>query len=347
MLTNLKHWLVYFLMRIVICIVQAIPIETCHRLSSGLAWIANDVLRIRSRVMNDNVKHAFPELSADQRREFARQAWTHVFLMVCELAHVPRKIHDTNWRDYVSMSSQDIRTFLTYLIGPRPIVVVSGHFGNFEVGGVIAGLLGFPTFTVARPLDNPYLHGFVTQFREATGQFMLPKQGSAQQVDEILRRAGTMMLLCDQSAGPKGCWVDFFGRPASCHKAVALFPLVNQAPMLLAFSRRRRPLRFEIGISAVFDPLKQELGGVREVTEWYNQHLEETIRTAPTQYWWIHDRWKNRPGWNSKIQKRQRLKRRAHRAHVQPPSPMERPGGESSVAAPLDTRSTKERNHDG
>ena len=317
------QWIVYIVMRLVICVVQTLPIETCARLSRALAHLAHDLLGIRKKIINDNLRHAFPQQTRAQRRRLALDMWEHVFLMICELAHVPRKIHDTNWRSYVRMSEPDTRRYVQRMLSPRPAVVVSGHFGNFEVGGVVGGLLGFPTFTVARPLDNPYLHRFITKFREATGQFMVPKKGSSKQLDAILSTGGTMVLLADQSAGPKGVFIDFFGRPASCHKAVALYSLVNRAPMLLAYSRRRdRPMQFEIGVTAVFDPLTDECGGVRELTQWYNHHLERTICTAPGQYWWLHNRWKYKPHWDQSKRKQKRLNQRSvkqHGHHAAPP----------------------------
>jgi KDO2-lipid IV(A) lauroyltransferase len=230
-----------------------------------------------------------------------------VILMGCELAHVPRKIHDSNWRDYVIIPPADIELLVRHLLSPRPVVVVSGHFGNFELGGIMSGMLGFPTVTVARPLDNPYLHRYLTRFRERTGQFMVDKKGTAVQLDAVLQSGGTLVLLGDQSAGPKGCWIEFFGRPASCHKAIALFSLVNRAPMLLVYTSRLRPMRYQIGVSAVFDPQQDEMAGVKPLTQWYNDHLEATIRTAPEQYWWLHNRWKSKPHWQQGRAARRRV----------------------------------------
>lgn len=293
--SRFQQWLVYLVIRFAICLVQAIPIETCAQISQFLARVCYDWLGIRRTTVDENLSFALPDLTDEQRQHLARGMWRHIILMVCELAHMPRKIHDTNWRDHVEISRDDIRLFVKLLLDKRPVVVVSGHFGNFEVGGIIAGLLGFPTFTVARPLDNPYLHDFITRFREDTGQFMLDKQGTAIQIDNVLQAGETLVLLGDQAAGPKGCWVDFFGRPASCHKAVALFSLVNRAPMLLAYSKRgRRPLHFQVGITALFDPLTDDVAGVKELTQWYSDQLERTIRTAPAQYWWLHRRWKRK-----------------------------------------------------
>lgn len=300
-----KQWLVYLGMRLIICLVQTLPIESCQTLSRALAHLAYDALRVRRSTIDENLQFAYPDMAPPARRLIALGMWEHVFLMVCELAQVPRKIHDTNWRDHVVMDHEQMKQFVLRLLDARPLVVVSGHYGNFEVGGVVAGIMGFPTHSVARPLDNPFLHRFITGFREATGQFMLDKRGSAGQIDAVLQRGGTLMLLGDQSAGPKGCWVTFFGRPASCHKAVALFSLVNRAPMLLAYSRRIKPLQFEMGVAAEFDPTRDEVLGVKQLTQWYNDHLERVIRDEPRQYWWLHNRWKNKPHWHAKRTRRQ------------------------------------------
>lgn len=288
--------MVYLLVRVVVCVVQTMRIESCHALARGLAVLANDVVRLRRKVVDENLQGVFPNMSASERRRLTRRMWEHLFLMGCEIVHAPRTIHRTNWYRYVSID--DKRVFLRYLLDPRPTMIVSGHFGNFELGGYITGLLGFPTFAVARTLDNRFLDRFVTRFREANGQYIIDKDGSAIQIDRLLASGDTLSLLADQHAGPKGVWVDFFGRPASCHKAIALFTLTSHAPMLVSYARREaRPLRISVGLAGVADPLTMgdELCGVMPLTQWYNDRLEEIVRQTPDQYWWLHRRWKGQP----------------------------------------------------
>jgi KDO2-lipid IV(A) lauroyltransferase len=177
-------------------------------------------------------------------------------------------------------------------------VLVSAHFGNFEIAGYMLGIFGMPTFTVARPLDNPYLDRFLNDFRGAKGQQILPKRGTSGDIAKLLECNGALLLLGDQSAGRKGCWVDFFNRSASVHKAIAVFSLGNDAPLVVTLSRRLDgPMQFEIGSEAVADPRagQDETANVRELTEWFTGQLENTIREAPEQYWWLHRRWKAKP----------------------------------------------------
>src|SRR5690606_24912869 len=130
-------------------------LETCQQMAAGLGYLAYDVLRIRRKTVDENLRWAFPELARRQREEIGRGMWRHLVLLVCELAHAPRKIHRTNWHKYVELLG--VEQQVEHFLSTRPLVMVSGHFGNFELGGVLAGLFGFPTYTIARPLDNPFL----------------------------------------------------------------------------------------------------------------------------------------------------------------------------------------------
>jgi len=286
--------LVYFAVRILICVAQAMRVETGQRLARKLAWLFCDVLHVRSRVVDDNLAHAFPEMSPADRMHLARRMWEHLFLLVLEVAHAPRKIHETNWRNYVVLKNEI--ELVRDLLDDRPLLIIASHLGNFEVGGYVLGILGFPTHTIARTLDNPYLDRFVNEFRAGTGQHIIPKNGGFDRIIQVLADGGAMTFLADQYAGPKGCWVEFFGRPASAHKAIALLALDNNAKMSVCSALRLdRPMHFELHNYATIDPQEvgSSVGTVRELTQWYTTRLEELIRRAPDQYWWLHRRWKD------------------------------------------------------
>lgn len=286
----------YVAVRTFICIVQTLSLEACQTASRLLAWLAWHVLRIRRKVVLDNLAIAFPEADQRTRHAIALAMWEHLLLMVAEIAHAPRKIHRTNWRKHSHLES--LPALVRHLISPRPTVLISGHFGNFEMGGYLLGLHGFATHTIARPLDNPFLDRWVTRFRGATGQHMLPKRGSSDQIERLLASGGTLALLGDQYAGDRACWVDFFGKPASTHKAVALFTLSGSAPTAVcAVLRLGRPLEFRMQLAGLIDPNDPACPhrSVVEITRWFTAALEEQIRHAPGQYWWLHRRWKGDP----------------------------------------------------
>lgn len=296
-------WLAYVALRFVVCAIQTMSLEACDRVCRILAKILADWTTLRRDITDSNLELVYGPLSPEHRSLLRRKMWHHLLLMVCEIAHAPRKIHRTNWRDHFYMP--DKAPVFKIMMDPRATVLVTGHLGNFEIAGHVVGLLGTPTTTIARPLDNPYVNKYVSEFRSLGGQHMLPKEGSANAIQDLLDAGGSLALLADQHAGGKGTWVEFFGHPTSCHKALALFVLSSKAPMIVHYNRRLdRPLRFEMGMVGIADPAVMDdtnatipdyLESIQALTEWYNQRLEEAIRKAPEQYWWLHRRWREVP----------------------------------------------------
>jgi KDO2-lipid IV(A) lauroyltransferase len=283
----------YLSVRLAVAVVQALPLETCQAWARRGAWVLWHVIRLRRTVIDGNLLIAFPSATTHRRQAIALGMWEHLILMFAEIALAPRKLRRTNWRRHSNIP--DMKAMVRRLLDRRPLIMISGHLGNFEMGGYVLGLHGFPTHTIARPLDNPLLDRWITKFREATGQYMLAKDGSSREIDALLARGGTLALLGDQHAGKAGCWVDFFGKPASTHKAVALFTLAERAPTAtVALLRRGGPMQFEMRVADLVDPAAPgfALETIPLVATWYTRRLEQLIGTAPDQYWWLHQRWR-------------------------------------------------------
>ena len=295
----------YGAVRVAICVVQALPRTFCERAARRLSNLLANRVRIRRTVVRDNLLTAFPGMTADERRRTARGMWEHLLLMVVEIAHANRVIHKTTWRRHLRIHGME--EFVRQLWLDRPKVILSGHYGNFELAAYLFGLFGFRIFSVARELDNPLLDRFVTRFRESRGQRILPKKGSAPDVAQVLDENGAIGLLGDQFAGPRGCWVDFFGKPASVHKAIGVFALSASAPVLVCSATRRSGLfDYDLRLEGVADP---EAGGpetadLTALSQWYTSLLEHAIRREPTQYWWVHRRWRGQPGKATKAKPR-------------------------------------------
>lgn len=295
--TRCVDLLAYVAVRVVICVIQALPRERCERWARRLSDFLANRVRIRRQVVRDNLRQAFPGFSVEERRETARKMWEHLLLMVVEIAHANRVIHKTTWRR--SLRIHGMEDFVRTLWLDRPKVILSGHYGNFELAAYLFGLFGFRIFSVARELDNPLLDRFVTNFRESRGQRILPKKGSAPDVALVLEENGAIGLLGDQAAGPRGCWVEFFGRPASVHKAIGVFALSSAAPVMVCSATRRGGLfDYDLRLEGIADPAAggAETADLTALSQWYTSLLERAVRREPGQYWWVHRRWRGEPG---------------------------------------------------
>ena len=144
---------------------------------------------------------------------------------------------------------------------------------------------------------------------------MIAKKGGTEHTLAVMRAGGVLSLLADQDAGSRGLFVEFFGRPASTFKSIALLALEHQAPVVVGFARRTgREFHYEVGCETVIHPhqLPDSADAVRELTQRYTSALERLVRREPGQYLWLHRRWKSRPG--------QRRRRRRKAARLSPPA---------------------------
>lgn len=294
--------LAYAIVRVIVAVIQVLPMDMGDHLCRSLAVVLTGPLAIRRQVIADTLANVYPTASSTQSRQLTLSMWHHLMLMICEVAWAQRRLHRANWTDHIQLIGN--RDILATSLVPRSSVLVSGHFGNFEIGCYTFGLMDLKTIAIARTLDNAYIHRWVERFRGAKGQRLVDKNGCAPIVDQFMRDGGALSLLADQHAGDKGLWVDFCGIPASCHKGLALFALTNQAPMLALYTRRvdGRPMQFESALMDMVDPLATDdehsrvaCESVESLTHWYNRQLERIIDLAPEQYWWLHRRWRTPP----------------------------------------------------
>ena len=288
---------VYLAVRVAVCVLQALSYEAARTLARAVAWLAYHVDRRHRLVADENLRIAFPGRYDDAGRDrVVRAVYRHFCTLLVELVHVPRRLHTTNWRRYVTLSGGP--EVVDGLLSGRPLMIVTGHFGNWEIGGYVLGLLGFRTHAIARPLDNPYLDDLLRGFRERTGQGLLAKHGDFEKMTDLLARGGVVATLGDQDAGQRGLFVEFFGRPASTHKAIALLSLEHKVPLVVTGVRKEgEPLRYNILVEDVIAP--EEYDGrpdaVAAMTKRFTAALERLVRTAPEQYLWLHRRWKHQP----------------------------------------------------
>ena len=295
---RLADRLVYVAVRCLVMVVQALPIEAAYQLADALAWLAYRVDRRHRVVGLENLEKAFgDQYEVEQREAIIRATYRHFCRMVVELMLIPRKLRLESWRDFI-VPKGHAAAIEELLDCDRPVIVLTGHYGNWEMAGYLFGVYGFPSHAVARPLDNPDLDRFLRRFRERTGGKLIPKKGGYEQMVEVLQNRGCLAILADQDAGQNGLFVEFFGRPASTHKAIALLAIEHRASVVVGYARRIGPgFRYEVGVEEILKPEDWDNWDdpVTALTQRYTHALERIIRRDPTQYLWLHRRWKHAP----------------------------------------------------
>ncbi len=288
-------YLVYLVVRILVCIIQALPFETACLAARLLAWLAYKIDKRHRLVATENLQQAFPgQFSDAQIDTMVRGVYRHFCTLLIEIAHMPRRYHLHNYKRHIVLRAP--RRMVELLMSGRPVLFVTGHFGNWEMAGYVLGLFGFRAHAIARPLDNPYLDDFLRRFRERTGQKLLAKHGDFDKLEKLLKTGGLIATLADQDAGQRGLFVDFFGRPASTHKAIALMALEHNVPMIVCGTPRLDGKYHIWPIDIIYpEDYEKSPDAVRAITQRFTSGLEQMIRAAPEQYFWVHRRWKHAP----------------------------------------------------
>ena len=288
---------VYLLVRVFVCVIQTLSLNAAQAFAAGLAWLAYRLDRRHREVASDNLRQAFPNRYTEAEIDrMVRAIYRHFCGVLVEIIQLPRRLHANNWRRHLEV--RDGRVLVDALLSDRPLMCVTGHFGNWEMAGYALGLLGFTTHAIARPLDNPFLDDFLRRFREATGQRILAKKGDFEQMQAILASGGIIGTLADQDAGQRGLFVDFFGRPASTHKAIALLSMQFKVPLLVVGTAKvGEPARYQAQIEDVIRPEAYEgkADAMSAITQRFTSALERLVCRFPEQYFWLHRRWKHQP----------------------------------------------------
>ncbi len=317
-LQQVRHRAEYFVFRLVVCIVQAFSPSQCAYFARLLAAFIHQGLPrrwTRYGVARENLRIAFGDDLTDAAADrLIFRMWVHLFQLVGEVILLPRKVKLCNIVEAVQFRNK--AQALRGLCSERPVLLLSGHVGNWEMAISIFGQFGFHMGLVARALDNPYLDRWFFNFRKYTGHRPIPKKGGFDVMAELMNRGGALALLADQDAGSRGEFVSFFGKPASTHKSIALLAIEYEALICVGYARRlehdRLPNgwpRYEVGCEEIIDPLDHTTGdAVHEITQRFTAALERVIRIAPEQYFWVHRRWKSTPQSRSERRAAQRRK---------------------------------------
>jgi KDO2-lipid IV(A) lauroyltransferase len=305
-LLHLRQLAEYTAFQTLLFVVKCLPVRTTVALAKSLAWFFTHALPrrlTRYDVAKENLRTAYGDSLSDADIDrIIERMWQHLFRMVCEMVQMPRRFRLATCSEVLDFERRN--DCVKAMCSGRPVLFLGGHFGNWEISVNTFGSFGFPLGVVARPLDNPWLQKWFQDYRESTGNELITKYGAGSELSDIMNRGGMASLLCDQDAGASGVFVDFFGRPASTFKSIALLALQYNALIVVggAFrlpegnQRDARWVRFSLTTQDVIDPADfQGANGITELTQRFTSSLEAMIRKAPEQYFWVHRRWKTPP----------------------------------------------------
>lgn len=234
------------------------------------------------------------EKTQEEMQGICKNVFLHFFTVVTDYARLP------------VMSRDDINKIVTvdgienlqkaYAKG-KGVILLTAHFGNWELLGAWTAQNGFPLKVVGKELFDPNFDKLIVTIRNEAGYGNISRGNGTKEIIRTLARGQGIGMLIDQDTNVQGVYVNFFGHPA--HTASAPFRLAKKydTPLIPIFACLRSDLTYHI---KCLEPIAlahstNEDQDMVDTIQKCSDIIEQTIRQHPGQWAWMHKRWKKQP----------------------------------------------------
>jgi Kdo2-lipid IVA lauroyltransferase/acyltransferase len=289
------HRAQYALLRAFAAVLGSLSWSAATRVAGGAATLFYAPLRIRRRVAERQIAAAFPELAAPDVRRVARESYRHLGRVAAEMALLSRADAGTTLAHVAAIEGFDLIDSRRH--GGRGALLLTGHLGNWELGGAAVAASGMRIDVVARLMGNPLVDAFLSRTRQRLGMTVVRDRDAVRRTPRALRDGHVVAFLIDHSGlHIASSFVPFFGRPAKTARGPAVLALRLGAPLFFATSIRQQDGRYRILVREITAERTGDTDrDVDAILGEYSRLLEQHVRQAPEQYFWQHRRWKRQP----------------------------------------------------
>jgi len=290
-----RRIVIYALFRVLSFFIFILPIKFGLRIGGCLGRSCFCVLKKTRKRALDNLDIAFAgSKSMEEKELIARGVFENLgksFVEVISLA----KFNRSNIDRYIACKG--IETVEELIRQGKGGIVLSGHFGNWELMAHYFAIKGYKVNVVARRVRMEQVERFLARVRKRHGVNILYRDSSAKEVLLVLKRNEFIGMMPDQDMDSvSGVFVDFFGRKAHTPNGLAILNFLTKTPIIPCFMVRKgfgHEILIEkpIELGATGDREKDIL----ENTQRYTKVIENYVRRFPAQWVWFHERWKTRP----------------------------------------------------
>ena len=269
------------------------PVLRAARAAGSLAFLFPSGMRSRT------VKNLRRALGADLGRggvaRTARNVFRHFMTAGFDLMFIPGLCRSGRIREIVTARGMEHldRAFAK----GRGVMMLTAHFGNWEILGAWLAASGYPMKVIGRALENPGLDRLLVGIRNQAGYTNIPRGTSSREIIRTIRSGGAIGMLIDQDVQVQGVFADFFGRPAFTPTGPVVLARRFDIPIVPIFCRMKDDLTYEVTCLPEVEQGKDgsDDEAVRETTARINRIYEDIIRETPEQWVWMHKRWKTQP----------------------------------------------------
>lgn len=287
---KLNFWCLYLLRFLIILA----PIKTGQDFGRFLGRFCYYIFIKEKKVAYENLKKAFgSKLSFLERNKILKSLFENLgqnLIEVMNLSRIGRHID----RIIQAFGMEKVDRALSQKKGA---VIISAHFGNWELLAHYFAIKGYPTNVIARRMRQEDFESLLKRQRLAHRLNVIYRDEAFKEAIRALKENQILGIMPDQDIdSAEGTFVHFFGRPAYTPIGPALFAILTGAPILFCFivhSGRLHKIFVEGPLEFKFTGDRER--DISEITQRYTIRIEEFIRRYPSEWVWFHKRWKTQP----------------------------------------------------
>ncbi len=270
----------------VLMVFAILPINIASAIGGYIAQMIGMCLKKRNRIALTNLNIAFPQMSVTEKKVVVSKMWNHLGRVFAEMPHwyMMRKKKMYN---YIELS-EELHCKLQNIISnsKQKVIIVSGHYGNWELCNHVLSLLNIKCAVVYRSLENKYMDFVLRKIRTDKGITLVKKDnGGIKSAIKLFHSGLTLGMLVDQRH-IHGEFIPFFERDAQTVMLPAKLAQQNNAPIVMMRVMRVNGVKYRVDFKEI--PLD---GTPSDIMKRVHHEMEMIIITSPEQWFWIHKRW--------------------------------------------------------
>lgn len=291
---KIRDLLIYVLIELIGYIVRRLPTKTGLKLGINVGNLIYILVKRRRHIAINNLRLVFGDrLNEKSINKLARQSFQNMGKTLIEFLTFPALDSDDIIKN---VRIEGKNNFIDAIAKGKGVIAITAHFGNWELIFHVLSTLTAKLYAIAQPFKNKPLNKLVKRYRTSHGGEIIDKKHAVRSTLGLLNDGGCIVILADQDAGKSGIFINFFGVPASTAKGPILFALRTGACVIEIFDIRQNDDSHIIKIS---EPLKLSITGnidrdIELNTTRLVKDLEAFILRYPSQWLWMHNRWKTK-----------------------------------------------------
>ncbi|MGM0370472.1 MAG: lysophospholipid acyltransferase family protein [Bacillota bacterium] len=284
------EFLTYLLFKVLKFIVNLVPDKISYYLAQGLGSLLYHLVSERRELAVRNIKQAL-QFSEQQAQQLTKEVFQDVAIKFVKILKL-EGCSLTELDDCIKVEGEEYLEQIKE--SDRGTVLFTGHFGNWELLGIYLSALGYPLTAIARDHKNDYIYQEIMKIRESQGAEIF-NLGEIKKSLKALLNNKSLLILGDQDAHAAGEFVEFFDRPASTPIGPVKLAQRSNSYLVPVYLVREGFNSYRLIVNeprtiAKDAPLEEQRRVLQELTT----SLEDVIRDYPSQWLWLHRRWKTK-----------------------------------------------------